>query len=405
MLDMRTLFVVIVIAYCTFGIVLLLMWRVRRSERTMLIWALSNFAGGAGCLLTALRGLMPDWLSISGGNGLLGLTLTLMWAGLRQFAHQRYSPLAVVLPPVLLALLLGLYAAPEHFTQRVCISSGVYALIAAMCLRDAAGAQRAEQLQMRRVAMSAFAAVYLALVLRYATGVASTTIASAPPPGLMDNDLLQVLSVALLMMVGLIWNLAVMLMPGERLQISLLGAATHDPLTQVLNRAGFQMLGTRLLRRNQGEGSGTAVLLMDLDRFKQVNDRYGHAAGDDVLVAFAASTREALRPTDLIGRHGGEEFCALLTVHRVEDAMAVAERIRSRFEALRTPVGEAMIAVTVSIGVAMIRADEPVADAALVRADRAMYRAKRAGRNRVECYDDRGELRVGTPDNSLASAG
>lgn len=389
MLDMRTLFVVIVVAYFTFGVVLSLMWQVRRSERTMLIWALSNFSGGVGSVLAALRGFIPDLLSIGLANGLLLLTLTLMWAGLRRFAHQRVSVHAVWLPPLLLALLFLGYAQPEHFAQRVCIGAGVFALVSALCLHDARRAQREEHLRMRTVAMGAFIALYAAQVLRYA--LSAVDCVTGHHQGLMDANLMQTLPMTLIMVSGLIWNLAVLLMAGERLQKSLFGAATHDPLTQVLNRAGFQMLSIRQLRRNQIEQRGTAVLLMDLDRFKQVNDRYGHAAGDEVLIAFTTTVRDALRPTDLLGRHGGEEFCALLTVDDIGVATAVAERIRSRVEALRTATGGEPIAVTVSIGVAMLRAGESVVDAALVRADRAMYRAKQAGRNRVEAYDDRSD--------------
>ncbi len=159
--------------------------------------------------------------------------------------------------------------------------------------------------------------------------------------------------------------------------------ATTDYLTELPNRRAFEETGERERRRAAADGVPVAVLVFDLDRFKTVNDRYGHAVGDRVLRAVAAPVRTALRPSDLLARTGGEEFSVLLVDADARQATEVAERIRRALETTTVEHDGASIVVTASFGVAAVRTpDEPLASLA-ERADAAMYRAKRAGRNRV----------------------
>ena len=152
-------------------------------------------------------------------------------------------------------------------------------------------------------------------------------------------------------------------------------AATRDFLTDALNRSAFTVAARRLLA-----DTAVSVLMFDLDRFKRVNDTYGHAAGDKVLQAFARVVERNLREGDVFGRIGGEEFAVLLPCDLAE-AADVAERIRQAFAAERVTIesGEVLQA-TVSIGLAAGVAD---LDSLLGRADEALYRAKAAGRNRL----------------------
>ena len=130
------------------------------------------------------------------------------------------------------------------------------------------------------------------------------------------------------------------------------------------------------------DGAPLAVVALDVDHFKRVNDAHGHAAGDAVLAAVAARAAEALRAGDLLARIGGEEFAALLPGATLEAAAEVAERVRARIGAAPVPAGEARLAVTVSAGVAALAPAEDGA-ALLARADARLYAAKRAGRDRV----------------------
>ncbi len=152
-------------------------------------------------------------------------------------------------------------------------------------------------------------------------------------------------------------------------------AATRDFLTDALNRSAFTIAAKRLLAQEPA-----AALMLDLDRFKQVNDTHGHAAGDKVLQAFARVVERNLRDDDVFGRIGGEEFAVLLRCDRAE-ASEVAERIRTAFAAERTTIDDGtVLQATVSIGVASGSDD---LDTLLAHADEALYRAKNDGRNRV----------------------
>jgi diguanylate cyclase (GGDEF)-like protein len=132
-----------------------------------------------------------------------------------------------------------------------------------------------------------------------------------------------------------------------------------------------------------------ALIMLDLDHFKAVNDTYGHPAGDRVLVALADALRQSMREVDVVGRLGGEEFAILMPDTSAEAATQAAERIRRAIEALVLDIDGQRLAFTASFGVAVFgRADDTIHDL-FTRADRALYRAKQAGRNRVELFGDR----------------
>jgi diguanylate cyclase (GGDEF)-like protein len=157
-----------------------------------------------------------------------------------------------------------------------------------------------------------------------------------------------------------------------------------DPLTGVGNRRAFFERGEKLLHRSAFDRRPTVLLLFDLDRFKHINDTFGHHVGDQVLTTFCNAATAALRPDDLFGRLGGEEFASLLPDTSLDEGLAVAERIRSNFEATRRKIGANTLAATVSVGAAIsIDPCRKLADI-LKAADRALYRAKANGRNRVE---------------------
>ena len=163
---------------------------------------------------------------------------------------------------------------------------------------------------------------------------------------------------------------------------ALAALARRDPLTGLANRRALEEALAREVGRAARDGAPLAVVALDVDHFKRVNDAHGHAAGDAVLAAVAARAAEALRAGDLLARIGGEEFAALLPGATLEAAAEVAERVRARIGAAPVPAGEARLAVTVSAGVAALAPAEDGA-ALLARADARLYAAKRAGRDRV----------------------
>ena len=156
--------------------------------------------------------------------------------------------------------------------------------------------------------------------------------------------------------------------------------ADKDSLTQALNRRAWNEAA--ILAMSDPSPRSQSLLFLDLDHFKILNDQRGHAAGDEALVAVSHALREELRPADLFGRYGGEEFVALLDGAGEEEAMQVATRLCRRIHRLEISVDEAHPQLTVSIGVAVRRANDSI-DSLVARADQAMYDAKLAGRNRA----------------------
>ena len=161
-------------------------------------------------------------------------------------------------------------------------------------------------------------------------------------------------------------------------------ASLTDPLTGVTNRRGFFQKGERLLMRARFAREPMALIMFDLDQFKRINDSTGIMSGTRSLLRSVRWRPTHLRPNDLFGRIGGEEFASLLPDTGLEDAVWLADRVRAAIEAASYLAGEHSIRATVSVGVAFC--NDATADLAglLKAADQALYRAKEAGRNRVE---------------------
>lgn len=159
--------------------------------------------------------------------------------------------------------------------------------------------------------------------------------------------------------------------------------AAMDDLSGLMNRRGFRERLERELRRSDHEGAPVSLLMMDLDRFKEINDAYGHPAGDDVIRRVGQLLSANTRAGDAVARYGGEEFAMLLCGIALEQAESIAERLRTQIEFM-AGLPDSMH-VTVSIGVAVHRAGE-TPDMLIERSDRALYYCKRAGRNRVSAH-------------------
>jgi diguanylate cyclase (GGDEF)-like protein len=160
--------------------------------------------------------------------------------------------------------------------------------------------------------------------------------------------------------------------------------AATDPLTGIANRRHFAAEAGRIIATAQRHGRPCALLEMDLDGLKVVNDTHGHAVGDELLLAFVRTCRDRLREGDIIGRLGGDEFAVLLPETSLEHAQSIAERLRAAFERESVSVGGARLEPSVSVGIAVTgAADRVTLEDMLREADKALYEAKRAGRNRV----------------------
>lgn len=170
----------------------------------------------------------------------------------------------------------------------------------------------------------------------------------------------------------------------DELELRLL--ATTDSLTGAMSRRAFLAEARRDVARAERERDELSCILIDLDHFKSINDTYGHGVGDLVLQRVVAKVKSELRPSDYIGRLGGEEFAVMLPGASQDLALDVAERIRSAVAAMAIQVSAGEIGVTVSVGLATRTPAEKSIELLLENADAALYEAKSGGRNRTVCY-------------------
>ena len=245
-------------------------------------------------------------------------------------------------------------------------------------------AARFVRLGHRRMVMIVTAASVLLSVGLTACGMSLTD------PDAETFAIAMVLAIAVPSIVAPIVTHAIMhlVMTLEATRAELLQVAIRDPLTQVYNRRYFmeqlQLEAARYFRT----GERMSLLMIDADKFKAVNDRYGHATGDRVLQMIARACTAALREYDILARYGGEEFVVLLPATELGVACDVAERIRATVAGVKFDVGEAdPLTVTVSIGVSSLAPADPECRVLFDAADSALYDAKRRGRNQCVCTD------------------
>lgn len=172
----------------------------------------------------------------------------------------------------------------------------------------------------------------------------------------------------------------------ERAQAALEDLATKDPLTGLFNRRHFFNLATKQLTQAISYQRPLSVILLDIDHFKQVNDTYGHRAGDQALQSVAEQIRRAMRVTDIVSRYGGDEFIILLPETDGEEVIQMAERLRLRIEAQGLITSISPVRITISFGVAALEPDIQDLDQLLDYADQALYIAKQLGRNNVQSF-------------------
>jgi len=164
--------------------------------------------------------------------------------------------------------------------------------------------------------------------------------------------------------------------------------ALTDPLTGCQNRRSFHEFANNEFERTQRYGNSTCIIAIDIDNFKEVNDTYGHASGDEVIKQLVKICLSGIRSSDHLGRLGGEEFAIILIETKISDATNVAEKIRKAFEEASIEIGTRHIGCTASFGVAQVlKTDNNILET-LNRADTLMYQAKDAGRNQVITQKD-----------------
>lgn len=209
-------------------------------------------------------------------------------------------------------------------------------------------------------------------------------VPSSHPPLISNSMSYSIATFMTIVFIQVTSMFGLMLISVERLQSRLNGLAQSDPLTGLLNRRGFNLLSEIAMKGHKQDKNICAIMAFDLDHFKLVNDTYGHATGDEVLIAFANCLKENTRSTDIVSRFGGEEFVVLCVGIDHVDANNTAKRIREFMSSLSIQSKkEEFFSITVSTGLAMIEEDKPDLNLYLEAADTALYKAKKTGRNKV----------------------
>lgn len=381
-LDVYTLFFLLGTVLFLVGIALLAVWWPSRSEPGLLYWAVSFFIRIPAVPLLMARGQIADRLSIDLANGFLLAGLGLGWVGTRMFARREVSILVAAAPMAIWFIACQIPVIYDAIGYRVFVFS---ALTAIYCFAIAFEFWRDAVLSEHRL-KKGLAALFIVNgsvhTLRAVYGLATYDSAD-----LLQRHGYLSMSIFVPLVLVVIGTMIAMAMYREEHLDTLKHDAAHDSLTNVLNRRAFFARAENVLRDGRQDEATVALLMLDLDHFKAVNDTHGHLAGDQVLKQVCARVTGMIRRTDLFGRMGGEEFAALLKVVAPDDAMMVAEKIRKAVGTMAIATDEGDLSVTVSIGVAEQAGNVHGFDEMMRRADTALYAAKLGGRDRVCDYD------------------
>ncbi|HEU0151998.1 MAG TPA: GGDEF domain-containing protein [Arenimonas sp.] len=256
------------------------------------------------------------------------------------------------------------------------LCAGIAASTAVVALRPARGPRSASS--HAGIVGAAFSLCALVLLVR---GVLLFTAEGSAARQWVEQPWVETLLLGGAMLAPAVASLGFVLMGSERLLERLQDVADTDALTGLLSRAAFLQQARRCVAQDPGQQC--AMMVLDLDHFKRINDEHGHDTGDQALRLVASAMRSELRPRDLVGRHGGEEFTVLLPDTPLAVAEATARRIHSAVARIGFLADGAAVPLRVSIGVAALPDDDDDIDRLIRRADQAMYSAKRAGRNQV----------------------
>lgn len=376
MLDLRTIYLAGAITALILGFVQLSAYATGRFERWPLWWGLSNLLIGLGLIGVGLRDVIPDIVSIPLANTVSWIGYLLVLFGVTGFAGRPARLPLYVLAVAAAAIPLFLWNEPDGFVRRVVLVSVLVMACDALLVREGLLLWRREQLVAGAVLAALFAPTVVLFALRAWLAVTGRLGSELFPAEGADPWLAVTGTAFLLLRSG-----ALLLLAAERSRNMLVTLAQHDPLTGAMNRSGLE----RAMAGLAADAGGLTLLLIDIDHFKSLNDTYGHAAGDRILQLFAEAARSELRASDILARHGGDEFVIVLPHMSATEAVRVANRIRAAFaRALSDWDGVPLQQPTLSIGVAEGDAAGSQLETLLNHADEALYRSKRLGRDRVQ---------------------
>jgi len=378
--DVRTLVVITLAASVIAVLAMLFLYMGNRQEKSLKHAVYGLSVQSLGLVLLSMRGVAPDWLSIVVANTLIIGGIAYIVVGSVRIFYGR--PFSVRRMGLLCLFPLGIFwfltYRQDDYSLRVVafatIASGIVFMGAREFFRPAEDEIWPGP---RLLACGLLIAYGLSQLFRIPMAWTSGT------RQLFDATTSNVISYLSGSLVVGFWPFLMALLIGQRLLAQQRYLALTDLLTAVLNRRGFEEAMHREFSRATRKGETLSLLLLDIDHFKQVNDRFGHQFGDRVLALMAEHVAKTLRTEDVFGRLGGEEFGVILPSIDHARALEVAERIRGLIAALPIDAAQLEEHVTVSIGVASTDADGLDWDSLYRMADQRLYDVKMAGRNQV----------------------
>jgi diguanylate cyclase (GGDEF)-like protein len=370
-------------------------WRLYRDSAVLLWWALGTATAALAYIVFGVFSpAPPPAISVTAAT-LFIAGCTMVWESMRRFNGKPARKARMVVLVLAFAAVLGLaFLLGADLRERISLFSLAMAAFAALSAWEILRGGKQEALLSRLPMALVLAAMAVGLLVR-------AGVAWLHPPTPANETFYDAMGdfVPLLNSIGFVClNIGFVIMMSERLSGRFRKHALTDELTELPNRRFFLEQGAQLSRRARKEGAKAYILMMDLDHFSAVNQRFGHAGGDLALVAFARLLREQVPPAHLVTRYGGEEFCAFLVGVALSEATRIAERIRATLAGQAIDIRGQPLELTVSIGVATLSDGD--LDAAVRRADEALYRAKAQGRDQVVF----GERKIPEPGGVITSS-
>lgn len=376
-LHIPTLLIVSVFIFCVMGLLTLHAWSRETRERPLAYLAGTMLLASLGMTLVSLRGLDIDFVPVVLGNVVLLLGAALNWTAMRILVGRSPSLAGILAGAVIWLALCTVPAFMASLSSRVTAYSLLTAAYGSATVLEFWRSQKSLEVSY----LPAFLLTLMHTVFYYIRAFHDTGEGLDPAltsGGKGSSFFSLLLFEAMVYVIGIAYMTLAMVK--ERAELRFKAAAYSDALTGIGNRRAFMSRSEQRLESCKRRGTTAALLLCDLDHFKRLNDTFGHAVGDQALIAFSRVMGRVLHKKDVFGRIGGEEFACLLETDET-GAVEVAERIRLEFAAL-TLLEPGLLSV--SIGVVTTRENGYELSRLLSLADEALYGAKGKGRNRVE---------------------